>query len=482
MAEITVSDPVPRLTMRGVRKRFGATVALDGVDLSIRPGEVHALVGENGTGKSTLMKTLSGAIRADDGAMSLDGVPYEPASPMDARRLGVAMIYQELSLCPHLYGRGYDILLGMEPGSPFRMGPPGRGHGKRAAEALAMLGHPEIDPAMPVGRLSIAAQQLVEIARAVAVGCRVLVLDEPTSSLTRADVEKLFAADPNSSGTKATRWSTSRISSRRCGASLAASPCYATAAEHVGGGGRHPPMPRWSGIVATDGWSAQESGSCYAPRGNPGTPGTPGECGSRETTQELAEAPQTRIREFHAPPRRGARASPASSGAGRNRDAPRHLPGSIRSSAARSAAVGVFSGAGPRLAHAAVVAGRRVCLSEDFAAKSEGLALTRTIGENLTLSKMPALIRPAALDAVSATLDHLDSLQIRCCARPAKPSAIFPAATNKKSRSPGCSTTASTCCSSTSRPVASTSPARPRFTGSSTAWWARQGPANPRRC
>src|SRR5579871_4505484 len=92
----------PLLRMQGVRKRFGATVALDGVDLSVQRGEVLALVGENGAGKSTQMKVLSGAHQPDEGRMWLAGQPYRPRNPLEARRAGVAMIYQELSLAPHL--------------------------------------------------------------------------------------------------------------------------------------------------------------------------------------------------------------------------------------------------------------------------------------------------------------------------------------------------------------------------------------------
>ena len=88
--------------MLGVKKRFGATQALGGVDLTVAPGEVHALLGQNGAGKSTLMKVLSGAIQPDAGTMKIDGAGYAPAEPLDARRAGVAMIYQELSLAPHL--------------------------------------------------------------------------------------------------------------------------------------------------------------------------------------------------------------------------------------------------------------------------------------------------------------------------------------------------------------------------------------------
>jgi ribose transport system ATP-binding protein len=175
--------------MRGVRKRFGATLALSGVDLTVQPGQVLALVGENGAGKSTLMKVLSGAHRPDEGEMSLDGKRYEPRNPMDARRAGVAMIYQELSLARHL-SVAENILLGMEPGSGPLMD--WRSTRRTAGDAMRQLGRPDIPLDVPVGRLSIASQQLVEIARAVAVGCRVLVLDEPTSSLTRRDIELLF--------------------------------------------------------------------------------------------------------------------------------------------------------------------------------------------------------------------------------------------------------------------------------------------------
>ena len=103
-----------RLEMRGVSKRFGATRALHRVDLQVQPGEVLALVGENGAGKSTLMKVLSGAHAPDEGEMWLDGQPYKPRNPLDARRHGIAMIYQELSLAPHLSVME-NILLGIEP-------------------------------------------------------------------------------------------------------------------------------------------------------------------------------------------------------------------------------------------------------------------------------------------------------------------------------------------------------------------------------
>jgi ribose transport system ATP-binding protein len=176
--------------MRGIRKAFGPTVALDGVDLSVAPGEICGLVGQNGAGKSTLMAILSGALQPDAGTMTIDGRPYAPRSPLEARRAGVAMIYQELSLAPHLSVME-NILLGAEPA---RFGFVDRARMREIArDALRQLGHEDISPDAPVSSLSVAAQQLVEIARALAIGCRVLVLDEPTSSLGLDDVRRLFA-------------------------------------------------------------------------------------------------------------------------------------------------------------------------------------------------------------------------------------------------------------------------------------------------
>jgi ribose transport system ATP-binding protein len=178
-----------RFVMRGIRKAFGATVALAGVDLSVASGEVCALVGQNGAGKSTLMSILAGALRPDRGSMLLGGAPYAPRNALDARRAGVAMIYQELTLAPHLSVME-NIALGVEPA---RFGLVDRARIRQTAvDALQQLGHPEISPASRVGDLSPAGQQLVEIARALATGARVLVLDEPTSSLSRHDVQTLF--------------------------------------------------------------------------------------------------------------------------------------------------------------------------------------------------------------------------------------------------------------------------------------------------
>ncbi|HYM09651.1 MAG TPA: sugar ABC transporter ATP-binding protein [Bryobacterales bacterium] len=181
--------PSDRIRMTGLRKAFGATVALDGVELAVAPGEVHALIGENGAGKSTLLKVLSGVYRPDAGQMLLDGEPYAPADPLEARRSGVAMIYQELALAPHL-SVAANILLGVEPA--WRGWIRRRSLDDSARRALSDLGHSDIDLRAPVLELSVGAQQVVELARALVLEARVVALDEPTSSLAAADVPHLF--------------------------------------------------------------------------------------------------------------------------------------------------------------------------------------------------------------------------------------------------------------------------------------------------
>jgi len=196
-ADTSAASPAPAeapsgdlaLRMVGISKAFGKTRALVDVDLEVRPGEVHALVGENGAGKSTLMKVLSGALAPDAGEMILAGRPYRPGGPLEARSRGVAMIYQELSLAPDLSVEE-NVLLGVEP---TRAGFVRRGEMRRqVTDALGRLHHPDIQPGTRVGDLSIGAQQLVEVARALAADARVVVMDEPTSSLTQADTEVLF--------------------------------------------------------------------------------------------------------------------------------------------------------------------------------------------------------------------------------------------------------------------------------------------------
>jgi ribose transport system ATP-binding protein len=180
----------PALRMAGVRKAFPGVVALDGVDLEVRRGEVHVLLGENGAGKSTLMKVLSGALRADAGRVWLDGREVEIASPRHARALGVAIIYQELTLVPGL-SAAENVFLGREPRRLAGV----VDHARMRADAgrlLERLGA-AFPAATPVGALGLAQRQLVEIAKALSLDARVLVMDEPTSALSEPETRALFA-------------------------------------------------------------------------------------------------------------------------------------------------------------------------------------------------------------------------------------------------------------------------------------------------
>ena len=179
----------PLLEISGVKKRFGATVALDGVDLVVRRGEVHAVIGENGSGKSTLMNILSASIPPDAGSVCLRGEPYRPAGPQDARRHGIAHIHQELSLCPHL-SVAENIFLGIEPQNSGCLDR--HALNQRAADILKTFHHPALAPERPVSSLPIAARQIVEICRTLAQSASLILMDEPTSSLQRAEVERLF--------------------------------------------------------------------------------------------------------------------------------------------------------------------------------------------------------------------------------------------------------------------------------------------------
>jgi ribose transport system ATP-binding protein len=179
------------LQLNAIRKSFGPTHALDGVDLALHAGEIHALIGENGAGKSTLMNILSGAFPFDSGTMLLNGEAYRPSGPLDARRHGIVHIHQELSLCPHL-SVAENILLGAEPA---HLGVLDRQvMFARTRELLKMFGREEIAPDTPVAQLPPAVRQIVEICRALTWDAKVILMDEPTSSLEREDVERLFTS------------------------------------------------------------------------------------------------------------------------------------------------------------------------------------------------------------------------------------------------------------------------------------------------
>lgn len=176
------------LQLHNIHKTFGPVKALRGVSLSIEKGEVHAIIGENGAGKSTLMKILSGASQPDRGGkMKLLGQPYHPEDPAQGRNAGIAMIYQELNLARHLTIEE-NILLGMES---TRWGFV-RNQSAKIREALDWLEQYDLAPQMKVGDLSIGKKQMVEIARALVADSKIVIMDEPTSSLSAEDTQALF--------------------------------------------------------------------------------------------------------------------------------------------------------------------------------------------------------------------------------------------------------------------------------------------------
>src|SRR5690606_33664294 len=177
------------LHAEGLHKRFGATRALDGAGLCLRAGEIHALLGQNGAGKSTLIKLLTGVETPDAGSVVLEGRAIAPASPLDAQHAGISTVYQEVNLCPNLsvaenlYAGRYPRRFGMIDWQRVRAG---------ARQLLAEL-HLDLDVDRPLSSCPVAIQQMVAIARALGVSAKVLILDEPTSSLDEGEVRELFA-------------------------------------------------------------------------------------------------------------------------------------------------------------------------------------------------------------------------------------------------------------------------------------------------
>ena len=181
----------PLLEMEGISKRFPGVVALDKVSLSVGAGEIVALIGENGAGKSTLMKILGGAIARDEGTVKISGTPVEIHSPREASALGIEFIHQELSVLDNL-DVAANIFLRREPTKGGFLKLIDRGRIYKEADVLVRKLGLDISSRTPLSRLSIAQQQLVEIARALSAGARIIIMDEPTSSLTLTETRRLL--------------------------------------------------------------------------------------------------------------------------------------------------------------------------------------------------------------------------------------------------------------------------------------------------
>ena len=179
------------VAMKDIEKSFPGVRALHNAQLDLRPGEVHALMGENGAGKSTMMKILAGIYHRDGGEILLDGKPVEINSPRQAQDLGIGIIHQELNLMPHLTA-AQNIFIGREPRKAGGLLLDEARLNADAAEIFASM-HLKLDPRTPVGGLTIARQQMVEIAKALSYRSRVLIMDEPTAALNDAEINELFA-------------------------------------------------------------------------------------------------------------------------------------------------------------------------------------------------------------------------------------------------------------------------------------------------
>ena len=183
------SAPAPVLELRGISKAFTGVQALSGVSLNLYPGEVHTLMGQNGAGKSTLIKVLTGVYAPDQGQILLDGQAIHPASTLDAQNLGISTVYQEVNLCPNL-SVAENIFIGRYPRKPGRID--WSGMRQQATELLERM-QVRIDVTQPLAHYPLAIQQMVAISRALLVSAKVLILDEPTSSLDEKEVELLFS-------------------------------------------------------------------------------------------------------------------------------------------------------------------------------------------------------------------------------------------------------------------------------------------------
>lgn len=184
-----MADKKPIVVMKGITIEFPGVKALDGVNLRLFPGEVHALMGENGAGKSTMIKALTGVYKINAGSIEVDGKPQTFTGTGDAQNAGIATVYQEVNLCTNLT-IGENVMLGHEVRGP--LGINWKKTYEKSKKFLAQMGLEHLDPKAPLSSISIAMQQLVAIARAMVIDAKVLILDEPTSSLDTNEVQDLF--------------------------------------------------------------------------------------------------------------------------------------------------------------------------------------------------------------------------------------------------------------------------------------------------
>lgn len=184
-----MADKKPIVVMKGITIEFPGVKALDGVNLRLFPGEVHALMGENGAGKSTMIKALTGVYKINAGSIEVDGKPQTFTGTGDAQNAGIATVYQEVNLCTNLT-IGENVMLGHEVRGP--LGINWKKTCEKSKKFLAQMGLEHLDPKAPLSSISIAMQQLVAIARAMVIDAKVLILDEPTSSLDANEVQDLF--------------------------------------------------------------------------------------------------------------------------------------------------------------------------------------------------------------------------------------------------------------------------------------------------
>ncbi|WP_034301658.1 sugar ABC transporter ATP-binding protein [Herbaspirillum sp. RV1423] len=186
----TAGEQAYLISLRNVTKRFPGVLALDNCQLDLLPGEVHALMGENGAGKSTLMKILSGVYQKDDGRILVDGKEVEIDGPRAAQMLGIGIIHQELNLMNHL-SAAQNIFIGREPRGRFGMFLDEDALNRQTAGIFQRM-RLALDPRTRVGELTVAKQQMVEIAKALSFNSRVLIMDEPTAALNNAEIDELF--------------------------------------------------------------------------------------------------------------------------------------------------------------------------------------------------------------------------------------------------------------------------------------------------